>query len=46
MCITFMPFSTAVLAEYLKVAGSESNIAAAVYTGTLGPAPSALSWRL
>jgi uncharacterized membrane protein len=38
MCIAFMPFSTAILAGYLKVGGAESNIAAALYTGTLAMA--------
>ena len=35
MCVAFIPFSTAVLAEYLQGSGAEQATAGAVYAGTL-----------
>jgi uncharacterized membrane protein len=35
MCVAFIPFPTALLAEYLQGSGAERTIAGAVYSGTL-----------
>jgi uncharacterized membrane protein len=35
MCIAFLPFATALLADYLRHGGEESTAATAVYAGTL-----------
>jgi uncharacterized membrane protein len=35
MCIAFLPFSTALLAEYLRDVGDQVTVAAVVYIGTL-----------
>jgi uncharacterized membrane protein len=35
MCVAFIPFTTAVLAEYLQGSGAEQATAGAVYAGTL-----------
>ena len=35
MCVAFIPFTTALLAEYLKASGAEQATAGAVYAGTL-----------
>ena len=35
MCVAFIPFPTALLAEYLRMSGAEQATAGAVYAGTL-----------
>ncbi len=35
MCVAFIPFPTALLAEYLQGSGAERTVAGAVYAGTL-----------
>ncbi len=39
MCVAFIPFPTALVAEYLQGSGAERTVAGAVYAGTLAVTP-------